>query len=54
MNDQEEKPIELLEVRCERCNKLLFKADMEGTSYIEIICSRCKEMNEVEIDCLQV
>jgi phage FluMu protein Com len=34
------------EYRCNKCNKLLFKGNFEGK--IEIICNRCKEINNKE------
>lgn len=32
--------------RCMKCNKLLFKGKYIGT--IQIMCSRCKKINEIE------
>lgn len=34
------------EYRCEKCNKLLLKAQFKGI--IEILCSRCKQLNKIE------
>ena len=34
------------EHRCKKCNKLLFKGKFIGI--IEILCSRCKEINRIE------
>lgn len=37
----------MLEFRCTNCNKLLFKGDYRGT--IQVMCSRCKTINEISI-----
>ena len=45
----------LVEFRCVKCNKLLFKATLTPGSHIEVVCTRCKEMNrEPVIDNLPV
>ena len=45
----------LIEFRCVKCNKLLFKAILADGSRVEVICTRCKEMNrEPVIDNLPV
>ena len=35
----------LIEFRCVKCNKLLFKAILADGSRVEVICTRCKEKN---------
>jgi len=40
----------LIEFRCSKCNKLLFKAILIAGSKVEVICTRCKEMNKEPID----
>lgn len=37
-----------MEVRCEKCNKLLFVVIKKGQSVIEVKCPRCKTMNVKE------
>ena len=37
----------MIEYRCDKCNKLLFKGKYEGT--IEILCNRCKELNKIRV-----
>lgn len=36
----------MIQYRCDKCNKLLFKGKYEGT--IEILCNRCKKLNKIE------
>ena len=36
----------LIEFRCVKCNKLLFKGSLSPGTRIEVICTRCKEMNQ--------
>lgn len=36
----------MIEFRCPKCKKLLFKGKYEGT--IEIKCSKCKNINIIE------
>ena len=43
INDNQRNP---KEIRCIKCNKLLFKGHKAD---LEIMCPRCKEMNEVKI-----
>lgn len=38
----------MIEFRCCKCNKLLFKGQYRGT--IQIMCSRCKIINEINIE----
>lgn len=35
----------LVEFRCVKCNKLLFKASLASGSHVEVVCTRCKELN---------
>jgi len=35
----------LVEFRCVKCHKLLFKALLTPGSQVEVICTRCKEKN---------
>ena len=37
------------EYRCKKCNKLLLRMrSSSGKTWIQIICSRCKRVNELE------
>lgn len=36
----------MIEYRCKKCNKLLFKGKYKGT--IEILCNRCRILNIIE------
>lgn len=36
----------MIDFRCQKCKKLLFKGEYEGT--IQIKCNKCKEINEIE------
>lgn len=36
----------MIEFRCQKCKKLLFKGEYEGT--IEIKCNKCKNINIIE------
>ena len=38
----------MIEQRCKRCNKLLFKGKFIGK--VEIICNRCKNKNIFDIN----
>lgn len=38
----------MLEFRCTKCNKLLFKGKYLGI--IQIMCTRCKTINEINIE----
>lgn len=38
----------MLEFRCTKCNKLLFKGQYRGI--IQVMCSRCKTINEIYIE----
>lgn len=38
----------MLNVRCTRCNKLLFRQTVQSSFIIEIKCSRCQFINKLE------
>ena len=42
------------ELRCKKCNKLLYKytenAEVWGEIVVEIVCNRCKEVNIKKFD----
>ncbi|OQB06759.1 MAG: Mu-like prophage protein Com [Parcubacteria group bacterium ADurb.Bin216] len=38
----------LKEMRCPECNKLLFKADSEGSA-VEIKCKNCKNITKIDV-----
>ena len=37
----------MIEYRCDKCNRLLFKGKYVGT--IEILCNRCKKLNKIRV-----
>jgi len=50
VNEDETPKEKLIEFRCEKCGKLLFKASLATGSRVEVICTRCKEMNRESAD----
>ena len=36
----------MIEFRCQKCKRLLFKGEYIGT--IQIKCNKCKQINEIE------
>lgn len=41
--------MELVEIRCKKCNRILFKIKLEKDAYIECKCSRCNEINKIQL-----
>jgi len=39
----------MIEIRCQRCDALLFKAG--GQIKVEIKCRNCKYINKIKVDC---
>lgn len=45
IGDVMKKRCEMIKVRCDNCNKLLFIAKNDNKKDIKIKCSRCKKIN---------
>lgn len=39
----------MIEVRCHKCNRLLFKVKEVAGIYIECKCNKCGEINRIKI-----